>query len=67
VNALERAQQDGFIRRDVDVRPIAGLIVAAVEGSFGVSKASQSVDALRSNLNALADLLDSLRPAPPRG
>jgi AcrR family transcriptional regulator len=67
VNALERAQQDGFIRRDVDVRPIAGLIVAAVEGSFGVAKASQSVDALRSNLNALADLLDSLRPAPPRG
>jgi AcrR family transcriptional regulator len=67
VNALERAQQDGFIRRDVDVRPIAGLIVAAVEGSFGVAKASQSVDALRSNLNALSDLLDSLRPAPPRG
>jgi AcrR family transcriptional regulator len=63
VNALERAQQEGFIRADVDVRPIAGLIVAAVEGSFGVAKAAVSVDTLRSNLNALADLLESLRPA----
>ena len=62
VDALGRAQDQGFIRADVDVRPIAGLIVAAVEGSFGVSKAAQSVDTLRSNLNALADLLDSLRP-----
>ena len=63
VKALGRAQDDGFIRADVDVRPIAGLIVAAVEGSFGVAKAAQSVDTLRSNMNALADLLDSLRPA----
>jgi AcrR family transcriptional regulator len=62
VNALSRAQDGGFIRANVDVRPIAGLIVAAVEGSFGVAKAAQSVDTLRSNLNALADLLDSLRP-----
>jgi hypothetical protein len=46
----------------VDARPIAGLLVAAVEGSFGVAKAAQSVDALRSNLNAMADMLDSLRP-----
>jgi AcrR family transcriptional regulator len=64
VNALTRAQDEGFIRSDVDVRPIAGLIVAAVEGSFGVAKAAQNVDTLRSNLNALADLLDSLRPTP---
>ena len=63
VKALDRAQAEGFIRSDVNVRPIAGLIVAAVEGSFGVAKAAQSVDALRSNLNALADLLESLRPA----
>jgi AcrR family transcriptional regulator len=61
--ALRRAQQEGFIRRDVDVRPIAGLIVAAVEGSFGMAKAGQSVEVLRSNLQALADLLESLRPA----
>jgi AcrR family transcriptional regulator len=62
VKALVRAQDEGFIRRDVDARPIAGLLVAAVEGSFGVAKAAQSVDALRSNLNAMADMLDSLRP-----
>ena len=62
-HALSRAQQDGFIRPDVDVRPIAGLIVAAVEGSFGVAKAAQSVETLRANLMALADMLEWLRPA----
>jgi TetR/AcrR family transcriptional regulator, transcriptional repressor for nem operon len=61
--ALDRAQQQGFIRPNVETRPIAGLIVAAVEGSFGVAKAAQSVDRLRSNLDALANLLEGLRPA----
>jgi AcrR family transcriptional regulator len=60
--ALGRAQQQGFVRPDVDTRRVAGLIVAAVEGSFGMAKAEQSVDALRSNLDALADLLEWLRP-----
>ena len=62
-HALGNAQQQGFIRPDVDVRSVAGLIVAAVEGSFGMAKAGQSVDALRSSLGALADLLEGLRPA----
>ena len=65
VRALDRAQQEGCIRADVNTRAIAGLIVAAVEGSFGVAKAAQSVDVLRSNLTALANLLDSIRvPVP---
>jgi AcrR family transcriptional regulator len=64
VNALELARAQGFVREDVDVRGVAGLIVAAVEGSFGTAKAAQSVDVLRSNLNALADLLEGLRPLP---
>lgn len=67
VRALDRAQQEGYIRADVNTRAIAGLIVAAVEGSFGVAKAAQSVDVLRSNLTALADLLDSIRVPVPAG
>ena len=63
VRALDHAKQEGFIRPDVNTRAVAGLIVAAVEGSFGVAKAAQSVDALRANLTAMADLLDSIRPA----
>jgi TetR/AcrR family transcriptional repressor of nem operon len=61
--ALDRARQQGCIRADVDTRSVAGLIVAAVEGSFGMAKAAQSVDALRSSLGAMADLLEGLRPA----
>lgn len=60
--ALERAQDLGYARADVEARRIAALIVAAVEGSFGMAKAEASVDALRANLETLADLLDGLRP-----
>jgi AcrR family transcriptional regulator len=59
---LERGRRAGTVRPEVDARAIAGLVVAAIEGSFGMAKAAQSVEVLRSNLHALADLLDGLRP-----
>jgi AcrR family transcriptional regulator len=61
VVALDRAQAEGFVRSGVDTRGIAGLIVASVEGSFGMAKAAQNVGVLRANMNALADLLEGLR------
>lgn len=61
--ALERAQRWGSVRADVDARRVAGLLVAAVEGSFGMAKNATSVDLLRSNLEVLADFLETLRPA----
>lgn len=62
-DALERAQRRGSVRADVDARRVAGLLVAAVEGSFGMAKNATSVDLLRSNLEVLADFLETLRPA----
>lgn len=59
---LDDAKAYGSVRADVDTRRIAALIVAAVEGSFGMAKADASVDMLRANLDVLAGLLDGLRP-----
>lgn len=60
-DALERAQERGHVRADVDARRVAALIVAAIEGSFGMAKADASVDTLRANLETMAGLLDGLR------
>lgn len=59
---LARAQAAGTVRRDVDVRAVAGFLVAAIEGSFGTAKAAKSVALLRANLEVLAGFLDTLRP-----
>lgn len=59
--ALERARKDGWIRDEVDPRRIAQFLVASVEGSFGTAKNADSVELLRSNLEVLADFLETLR------
>jgi TetR/AcrR family transcriptional regulator, transcriptional repressor for nem operon len=61
-DALGRAQRLGVVRPDVDPRRIARFMVAAVEGSFGAAKNAGSVAVLRSNLDTLAEFLDTLRP-----
>jgi AcrR family transcriptional regulator len=63
-DALERAQSAGTLRADVDAARVAAFLVAAVEGSFGMAKNARSVAVLRSNLELLADYLDTLRPRP---
>jgi hypothetical protein len=49
------------VRKDIDVRQVAGFIVAAVEGSFGMAKNARSQPLLKANLELLASLLESLR------
>lgn len=61
-DALERARAGGWIRHDVDPRRVANFIVASVEGTFGTAKNADSVDLLRTNLETLADFLETLRP-----
>jgi TetR/AcrR family transcriptional repressor of nem operon len=64
---LERGQAEGTVRPDVDARKVAGFIVAAIEGSFGLAKGAQSASMLRSNLEILGAFLDTLRPAMRKG
>jgi AcrR family transcriptional regulator len=59
---LERGQKERTIRKDVDPRRIAAFLVASIEGSFGLAKSSGSEPLLRSNLETLSLLLESLRP-----
>ncbi len=60
-DGLARAKAQRILRRDVDPRRVAAFMVAAIEGSFGVAKAATSVALLRSNLELLADYLETLR------
>jgi AcrR family transcriptional regulator len=60
--ALKRGQAEGTVRRDLDPGKVAGFIVAAIEGSFGLAKADRSAALLRSNLEVLGTFLESLRP-----
>ncbi|HEX7048804.1 MAG TPA: TetR/AcrR family transcriptional regulator [Longimicrobiales bacterium] len=61
-DGLARAQAQGLLRPEVDPRRVAAFIVAAIEGSFGTAKNARSVELLRSNLELLADYLETLRP-----
>jgi TetR/AcrR family transcriptional repressor of nem operon len=63
---LVRGQAEGTVRRDVDAKKVATFIVAAVEGSYGLAKSSQSGPMVRANLEVLSLFLETLRP-PGRG
>jgi TetR/AcrR family transcriptional repressor of nem operon len=63
---LERGQEEGTVRPDVDVRKVSSFIVAAIEGSYGLAKSARSAAMLRSNLEMLETFLEQLRPAPTR-
>lgn len=58
---LLRGQAEGSVRQDLDARQVASFLVAAIEGSFGLAKSARSAAMLRSNLQVLSTLLDSLR------
>ena len=59
---LERGQAEGHVRPDADPRRVAAFMVAAIEGAFGMAKNARSQPLLRSNLDQLAEFLESLRP-----
>jgi TetR/AcrR family transcriptional regulator, transcriptional repressor for nem operon len=60
--ALTRGKAAGTVRRDVDTKKVAAFLVASAEGSYSLAKSAGSRAILRSNLETLADFLDTLRP-----
>lgn len=58
---IESAKAKGIVREDVDARQVASFLVAAAEGSFGVAKNARSIEMFRSNMEMLAEYLDTLR------
>jgi TetR/AcrR family transcriptional regulator, transcriptional repressor for nem operon len=61
---LKRGQEEGSVRTDVNPRQVAAFLVSAVEGSYGLAKSARSKALLRSNLDVLGTLLESLRSTP---
>jgi TetR/AcrR family transcriptional repressor of nem operon len=62
--ALARGQAEGTVRKDVDPRQVAGFLVGAVEGCYGLAKSARSKAMLRANLEVLGRMMDSLRTLP---
>jgi len=60
-SAIMRAKEAGKVRADVDARQVAAFLVAAAEGSFGLAKNARSRKMFRSNMDMLAEYLETLR------
>jgi TetR/AcrR family transcriptional regulator, transcriptional repressor for nem operon len=58
---LARGQVEGTVRKDVDPKQVAGFLVGAVEGCYGLAKSARSKAMLRANFKVLSSMLDSLR------
>jgi TetR/AcrR family transcriptional regulator, transcriptional repressor for nem operon len=61
---LARGQAEGTVRKDVDPRQVAGFLVGAVEGCYGLAKSARSKAMLRANFEVLGRMMDSLRTLP---
>lgn len=58
---IESAKAKGSVREDVDAAQVAAFLVAAAEGSFGLAKNARSLEMFRSNMEMLAEYLETLR------
>lgn len=63
VDALERAQGRGVVRKDVRADDAAAFIISAIEGSVGLAKTQRSRAFLEAAHRGLIGYLESLRAA----
>lgn len=59
--ALDRGKEHNNVRTDVDSRGTALLIVASIEGAFGLGKTSDSSDLFEQCMNQLQNYVKSLK------
>ena len=59
--ALERGQEQGLVRKDVDVNEAATFVVASIEGAYGLAKNRKDRQPLRACVEGLTQYLDALR------
>jgi TetR/AcrR family transcriptional repressor of nem operon len=60
--ALQRAQTQGRVRRDVDVAVAATFVVASIAGALGLAKTRKNPTPLRACAESLTRYLGTLRP-----
>ena len=63
--ALSRGQREGSVRRDIDVRSVAALVVVGQIGVWSMGKHSQSAKLMKQAGEAMCDVLDTFRVARP--
>jgi AcrR family transcriptional regulator len=63
--ALSRGQRAGRVRRDIDVRSVASLVVVGQIGVWSMGKHSQSAKLMKHAGEAMCDVLDTFRVASP--
>lgn len=61
-DALQRGQEKGFIRQDVNTIAAANFIIASIEGAVALVKASQDTKQFEHCWKMLRQFLHSLRP-----
>ena len=59
--ALLKGQENGFVKKDVNVISVATMIVASLEGCMGLAKNAQSKKVLTQCGRSIVDYLESLR------
>jgi AcrR family transcriptional regulator len=60
--AFARGIKSGKVRKEINPRNVAALVVAALEGMIGTAKNAQSTEPLKQAGTAFFDYLESLRP-----
>jgi TetR/AcrR family transcriptional regulator, transcriptional repressor for nem operon len=60
--ALQRGMDEGTVRKDIDPKKVATLVVAAQMGIWGTGKSSQNKEVMMQAAETLCEYLDSLRP-----
>ena len=58
---LQRCQQDGHMKKDINVDDIAALIIAATQGATGIAKNAQNPDSFIEYTRGLSDYLNTLQ------
>ncbi len=60
-DAFKSGQQNGFVKKNINVKNIATMIIATLEGCIGLAKNAQSKKVLYQCEQSLMDYLDSLK------
>ncbi len=58
---IRNGQANGGIRPEVDARQLSFFIISSIEGSYGVAKSMQSVEAFNASIDQLALFVQTIR------
>ena len=60
--ALQRGQQEGSVRADINPEAVAQFLWAGIEGAYSLAKVRKNAQTFRTNAQLLSDYLNTLKP-----